>query len=194
MTATVLPFQVFEAPEHWRTVDFISDLHLYEKNHATFLRWQRYMQETTADAVFILGDLFEVWVGDDAAAQDPFLQSCVEVLRKTAQRAHVGFMPGNRDPQYSEWIAFSGVSVDSNGKQHYLDVNVAYRQACLNAIEYLKKFGFMVFPTILSASLKPPHGWAVTERWITVNGHLNLGSFRLAQKCNDFNRGRASSF
>ena len=28
------------------------------------------------------------------------------------------------------------------GEQHYLDVNVAYRQACLNAIEYMKKFGY----------------------------------------------------
>ena len=34
------------------------------------------------------------------------------------------------------------MSVDEAGKQHYLDVNVAYRQACLNAIEYLKKFGY----------------------------------------------------
>jgi formamidase len=32
--------------------------------------------------------------------------------------------------------------VDEQGKQHYLDVNVAYCQACLNAIEYLKKFGY----------------------------------------------------
>jgi formamidase len=32
--------------------------------------------------------------------------------------------------------------VDEKGKQHYLDVTVAYRQACLNAIEYLKKFGY----------------------------------------------------
>ena len=28
------------------------------------------------------------------------------------------------------------------GKQYYLDVHIAYRQACLNAIEYLKKFGY----------------------------------------------------
>ena len=35
-----------------------------------------------------------------------------------------------------------GISVDEQGKQHYLDVHVAYRQACLNAIEYLKKFGY----------------------------------------------------
>ena len=33
-------------------------------------------------------------------------------------------------------------SVDEAGKQHYLDVHVAYRMACLNAIEYLKKFGY----------------------------------------------------
>ena len=26
--------------------------------------------------------------------------------------------------------------------QHYLDVHVAYRQACLNAIEYITKFGY----------------------------------------------------
>jgi len=32
--------------------------------------------------------------------------------------------------------------VDEYGKQHYLDVHVAYRQACLNAIEYLTKFGY----------------------------------------------------
>jgi formamidase len=32
--------------------------------------------------------------------------------------------------------------VDEQGKQHYLDVHIAYRQACLNAIEYLKKFGY----------------------------------------------------
>ncbi|MBV9237559.1 MAG: acetamidase/formamidase family protein, partial [Xanthobacteraceae bacterium] len=27
-------------------------------------------------------------------------------------------------------------------KQYYLDVHIAYRQACLNAIEYLTKFGY----------------------------------------------------
>jgi formamidase len=32
--------------------------------------------------------------------------------------------------------------VDESGKQHYLDAHVAYRQACLNAIAYLTKFGY----------------------------------------------------
>lgn len=45
-------------------------------------------------------------------------------------------------PTYSDYIIFEGISVDEQNKQHYLDVHVAYRQACLNAIEYLKKFGY----------------------------------------------------
>lgn len=34
------------------------------------------------------------------------------------------------------------VSVDESGKQHYLDPFVAYKMACLNVIEYMKKFGY----------------------------------------------------
>jgi len=97
MTASVLPLQVFEAPETWRTVDFISDLHLQDKESATFDVWQDYMQNTTADAVFILGDLFEVWVGDDAVAHHVFLQQCASVLKSCAATKHVAFMRGNRD-------------------------------------------------------------------------------------------------
>jgi UDP-2,3-diacylglucosamine hydrolase len=88
---------LLKAPAAWHTVDLISDLHLQVSETATFEAWRAYMASTPADAVLILGDLFEVWVGDDAAAQDPFLQACADVLRQTAQRAHVAFMPGNRD-------------------------------------------------------------------------------------------------
>ena len=85
------------APAAWQTVDLISDLHLQAAEPATFQAWRDHMVSTTADAVLILGDLFEVWVGDDAAEADPFLQSCAQVLRQTAQRLHLAFMPGNRD-------------------------------------------------------------------------------------------------
>lgn len=52
------------------------------------------------------------------------------------------FKPSVITPQYNDYLIFEGISVDESGKQYYLDVNVAYRQACLNAIEYLKKFGY----------------------------------------------------
>lgn len=52
------------------------------------------------------------------------------------------FKPSPIVPTYNDYVIFEGISVDESGKQYYLDVNVAYRQACLNAIEYLKKFGY----------------------------------------------------
>lgn len=52
------------------------------------------------------------------------------------------FKPSPITPHYNDYLIFEGISVDEAGEQHYLDVHVAYRQACLNAIEYLKKFGY----------------------------------------------------
>ena len=52
------------------------------------------------------------------------------------------FQPSPITPNYNDYLIFEGISVDEQGGQHYLDVTVAYRQACLNAIEYLKKFGY----------------------------------------------------
>jgi len=52
------------------------------------------------------------------------------------------FKPSPITPTYNDYLIFEGISVDEAGKQHYLDVHVAYRQACLNAIEYLTKFGY----------------------------------------------------
>ena len=85
-----------QAPAHWHTADFISDLHLQAGEPATFEAWRGYMHATPADAVFILGDLFEVWVGDDAAASG-FEADCAAVLKDTAARIPVFFMHGNRD-------------------------------------------------------------------------------------------------
>ncbi|NJM92435.1 MAG: acetamidase/formamidase family protein [Rhodospirillaceae bacterium] len=53
------------------------------------------------------------------------------------------FRPSPVQPHYDDYLIFEGVSVDEhNGEQHYLDATVAYRRACLNAVEYLKKFGY----------------------------------------------------
>ena len=83
-------------------LDFISDLHLQAAEPETFEGWKAYMGATIADAVFILGDLFEVWVGDDAAESQPsgdvpFEVRCADVLRHTSSRMAVHLMHGNRD-------------------------------------------------------------------------------------------------
>ena len=98
MTTTVPRFEELAAPSHWRTVDFISDLHLQASEPATVAAWRHYLQTTPADALFILGDLFEVWVGDDAL-QEPgsFEAQACAALQQAAQRLPVFFMHGNRD-------------------------------------------------------------------------------------------------
>lgn len=93
-----LPGMDLRAPSHWQVVDFISDLHLQAAEPVSFHAWQDYMGRTAADALFILGDLFEVWVGDDVL-QDPhsFEHQCTDILRSTAQRIPVYMLHGNRD-------------------------------------------------------------------------------------------------
>ena len=84
------------APPAWRRIDFISDLHLSEDTPRAFVAWRDYLLGTRADAVFILGDLFEAWIGDDARFEG-FDAAGAAVLRDAAQRRPVAFMAGNRD-------------------------------------------------------------------------------------------------
>lgn len=83
-------------PQAWRAVDFISDLHLSAALPRTFEAWSAYMKDTRADAVVILGDLFEFWPGSDAVQLD-FEARCMQVLHDAAAQRHVALMVGNRD-------------------------------------------------------------------------------------------------
>ena len=90
------PYFDLTAPSSWRQIDFISDLHLCAAMPRTVDAFARHLRQTSADAVFILGDLFEVWVGDDARAL-PFESACVDILADAASRRQIAFMVGNRD-------------------------------------------------------------------------------------------------
>ena len=69
------------------------------------------------------------------------------------------FKPGPVEPQYSEYLIFEGISVDEfSGEQYYLDAHVSYRRACLNAINYLKKFGYTGEQAYLLLSCAPVEG------------------------------------
>jgi UDP-2,3-diacylglucosamine hydrolase len=97
MAADMLPApREWLAPPAWATIDFISDIHLAEDTPQAFDALHAYLLGTPADAVFILGDLFEAWVGDDAR-HDAFEARCVGLLREASERRWLGFMVGNRD-------------------------------------------------------------------------------------------------
>jgi UDP-2,3-diacylglucosamine hydrolase len=87
-----------QAPAHWRCLDFISDLHLQKSEPKTFAALQSYLENTSADALFILGDLFEVWIGDDALqSTDSFEARCIRALKAASARMDLFIMHGNRD-------------------------------------------------------------------------------------------------
>ncbi|RST74065.1 acetamidase/formamidase family protein [Siminovitchia acidinfaciens] len=69
------------------------------------------------------------------------------------------FKPGPVDPLYSDFLVFEGVSVDhSTGQQYYMDANAAFKNACLNAIEYLKTQGYTGEQAYMLLSSAPVEG------------------------------------
>lgn len=80
------------------TTLFISDLHLDPARPAItelFLAFLR-GEAREADALYILGDLFEAWIGDDTPS--PAADAVAVALREVADAGvPVYFMPGNRD-------------------------------------------------------------------------------------------------
>ena len=80
------------------TTLFISDLHLDAERPAITGLFGRFIDEEArgADALYILGDLFEAWVGDDDPSDTgAFVASKLSGLRNTG--VPVYFMRGNRD-------------------------------------------------------------------------------------------------
>jgi UDP-2,3-diacylglucosamine hydrolase len=78
---------------------FISDLHLAAERPATSAQLFGFLdaQARGARALYILGDLFEYWIGDDDLA-DPFNASIARALAGIAARGTgVFLMHGNRD-------------------------------------------------------------------------------------------------
>jgi UDP-2,3-diacylglucosamine hydrolase len=86
----------FVAPPEWAAIDILSDLHLAEDTPRSFEAWAEHLRHTRADAVILLGDLFEVWVGDDARHAG-FEHQCAEVLAEVSAQRTLAFMVGNRD-------------------------------------------------------------------------------------------------
>lgn len=137
------PAHELAAEPSWRSVDLISDLHLQDSDPATFEAWRRYLAAPGADAIVILGDLFEAWPGDDVLQVPGFSADCAAVLRGATAARPVFFMHGNRDFLVGEaFAAATGVrllpdpSVLAFGGCRWL---LSHADAlCLGDVEYLR--------------------------------------------------------
>ncbi len=153
----------FVAPVDWRAIDFISDLHLSASTPRAFAAWEAHLRHTKADAVLILGDLFEVWVGDDLAERG-FEARCVEVLREAAASKTIAFMAGNRD------FLVGDAMLEANGVMRFCDptliaafatrVLVSHGDAlCLDDVAYQRYRRVVRRPGLQRVFLSLPLAW-----------------------------------
>jgi UDP-2,3-diacylglucosamine hydrolase len=77
----------------------ISDIHLTPSMPLTAQRFFDFCEKDAphAESVFILGDLFEYWVGDDAFLHSPFQQEVKHALANLATKTKIYYVHGNRD-------------------------------------------------------------------------------------------------
>jgi UDP-2,3-diacylglucosamine hydrolase len=81
-----------------RKTIFISDLHLDENHPRMAQQLVRLLEECdlSVDAIYILGDLFEAWIGDDN--DTPFYRNIIQALKSATKKGiKIYFMYGNRD-------------------------------------------------------------------------------------------------
>jgi UDP-2,3-diacylglucosamine hydrolase len=85
--------------KHYSNAQFISDLHLTEDRPDCIRAFLNYLDnlEPSTDALFILGDFFDYWVGDDVTT--PLTEKISAALSntKTNKKIDIYFLPGNRD-------------------------------------------------------------------------------------------------
>ncbi len=140
----VVPLVPLRAAGGWRRIDLLSDLHLSPDMPATLARFRAHLAATSADAVFLLGDIFEAWIGDDARWQaGTFEQFALDLLREVSSRKPLFFMHGNRDFALGEAMAADAgmrllgdpTRLEAFGRSWLLSHG---DQLCLGDVGYLK--------------------------------------------------------
>lgn len=149
-------------PAGWQCLEFISDLHLQATEPATVAAWLDYLTHSSADAIFMLGDLFEVWIGDDVL-DDPesFEAQCCARMRALAASRALFFMQGNRDFLTGEiFAARSGCTwlpdptlLEFAGQRYLLSHGDAL---CLGDIDYQRFRAMARTPAWRDAFLQQP--------------------------------------
>ncbi|MBI5785960.1 MAG: UDP-2,3-diacylglucosamine diphosphatase [Rhodocyclales bacterium] len=78
---------------------FVSDLHLTARRPETAALFQRFLAgpARAARTLYILGDLFDYWAGDDDLGEPFNAETCAALAEFAAGGTRTLFMPGNRD-------------------------------------------------------------------------------------------------
>ena len=78
-------------------VIFMADLHLSPQRQDLITKFKTFINEHAqyADSIFILGDLFDIYLGTND--KRPHIQEVAKILRHAAQHTKIFILPGNRD-------------------------------------------------------------------------------------------------
>lgn len=143
-----------------RTI-FISDLHLSDATVQTTTLFLKFLDNIgkETDALYILGDLFQFWIGDDD--RSTFNEQIKAALKNASNKIPIYLMPGNRDFLFGRVFALeSGVTllsdpykIDLYGKKTLLTHGDIL---CTKDVEYHLLRNFIRFPYGIKIFLKLP--------------------------------------
>ena len=161
---------------------FVSDLHIDESRPHVLAGLKRLIdaEVDTVDDLYILGDLVEVWVGDDD--DGPAANEVRETLAAATQRCAVHVMHGNRDFLFGErFAADTGVTLMDDPATIAVDgerVLVAHGDAyCTGDTEYQRVRAMLRSPDwqagVLATSLPDRRALAAAMRARSVAANEN---------------------
>ena len=74
---------------------FVSDVHLRARDPANNQPFLKFLEQD-CDALYIVGDLFDYWIGPKHLGMDDY-RSEIESIRKKSEKTPIFFIKGNRD-------------------------------------------------------------------------------------------------
>lgn len=156
----------FDSQDIFMKIAFISDLHLsarsFDNNqlfYALLTKWQDEL-----DALYILGDMFDYWLGDDD--QNTFIQEVESTLKRFAQAKPIYFIGGNHDFGIGQSFAHrTGIQI----LQDCAIITVGDRRIllshgdvfCTLDIKYQRMKKILQHPLMIAMLRKVPLAWRI---------------------------------
>lgn len=148
---------------------FISDVHLAPYHPATTQAFLNFLRDKAphADALYILGDLFDVWLGDDDTT--PFNERVILALLAVTPHTPIYLMVGNRDLLLGQRFCQAAgcklitepYCIDLYGRNTLL---MHGDLLCTDDFSYLRYRQWVQKPGLQAAFMRLPITW---RRWIT---------------------------
>jgi UDP-2,3-diacylglucosamine hydrolase len=104
---------------------FVSDVHLSAAGPERTARWVAFLERETprADELYILGDLFDYWIGPKHLLLPDYAPALAALRRAVAGGLRIVFIKGNRDFYMRGFAEATGVEVVPGGTQHRLEAD-----------------------------------------------------------------------